>query len=474
MKTQPFSTRWLALLAAAFLASPCPLRAATRVLPFQGRLSDAAGNAIPDGSRVVQFKIYDAPVGGKAVWNGEVHNLTVNAGLVSTLLGTKAALSGVDFNQDLYLEITIDANADGQISLADPPLLPRQSILPAVFASESANARLLGGYDWSPLFGTNNPADGTLLASKIADGSLGTAKLQDAAVTSAKLAGGAVTPAKLDTTGATAGQSLMFNGTGVVWNQVDALNAQTLGGFDWSSIFSGGNPQSGSMSVASLNSRGGAGVAGDLVVSGRTYLNGVSTVIQGSLLAPSIGINTFMTDWGLYLRGLGDFNHYLKYGNGIGNQSGFDGPILAGVGGGVLAGGGNWTLRWNSSGTVQVRGTVSSGSDRNLKENFASVDPGETLDHVLALPITRWNYKDDPGALHLGPVAQDFRAQFGLGSDDKSITTIDADGVALSAIQGLNKKVEAGDRELRSLIQEQHDQIRVLKAELTTLKAARP
>src|SRR6188508_3050398 len=114
----------LILVVAAILLSPVCTQAGARILPFQGRLSDANGNAVPDGARVVQFKIYDAPVGGRAVWNGEVQNLTINAGLVSTLLGTKASLSGVDFNQDLYLEITIDANADGQISLADPPLLP--------------------------------------------------------------------------------------------------------------------------------------------------------------------------------------------------------------------------------------------------------------------------------------------------------------------------------------------------------------
>jgi hypothetical protein len=43
----------------------------------------------------------------------------------------------------------------------------------------------------------------------------------------------------------------------------------------------------------------------------------------------------------------------------------------------------------------------------------------------------------------MGPVAQDFRAAFGLGDSDKTITTVDADGVALAAIQGLNQKLEA-------------------------------
>ncbi|MBX3745581.1 MAG: tail fiber protein [Verrucomicrobiae bacterium] len=154
------------------------LGAEPRLLPFQGRLTDAQGQPLPGGTRVVQFKIYDAPVGGRAVWNGEVHHLTVNDGLVNTVLGTRADLSQVDFDRSLYLEITIDANQDGEIGPADPPLLPRQSIIPSFFARESANTRLLGGYDWSPLFGTNNPADGTLLDSKIRDGSLPGAKLQ--------------------------------------------------------------------------------------------------------------------------------------------------------------------------------------------------------------------------------------------------------------------------------------------------------
>src|SRR6185503_10933538 len=141
-------------------------------------------------------------------------------------------------------------------------------------------------YDWSTLFGTNNPADGTLLDSKIADSSLTSAKIRDDAVTSAKIANGAVTRAKLDATGASAGQSLTYNGTGIVWSQVNAVNAETLDGFDWSAIFSGGNPQSGSMSVASLASRSDVFAAGNLNVSGRTFLNGPSTTIQGTLFAP--------------------------------------------------------------------------------------------------------------------------------------------------------------------------------------------
>src|SRR5260221_3094676 len=129
------------------------------LLPFQGRLTDQNGTAVSDGVRLVQFKIYDAPVGGQAVWNGEVQKLTVNAGLISTVLGSKTSLSSVDFNKSLYLELTIDANNDNQITAADPPMLPTQAILPAVFSKETADSRLLTGYDWTAIFaeGAGNP-----------------------------------------------------------------------------------------------------------------------------------------------------------------------------------------------------------------------------------------------------------------------------------------------------------------------------
>lgn len=107
---------------------------------------------------------------------------------------------------------------------------------------------------------------------------------------------------------------------------------------------------------------------------------------------------------------------------------------------------------------LDVRGSVratafNTTSDRNAKENFAPVDPQEVLEKVAALPISQWSFKDLTGTRHLGPMAQDFRAAFGLGSDDKHIATVDADGVALAAIQGLNQKVEERDRRVRELEQ---------------------
>lgn len=81
-------------------------------------------------------------------------------------------------------------------------------------------------------------------------------------------------------------------------------------------------------------------------------------------------------------------------------------------------------------------------SDRHLKTGFRQVDPAQVLAKVAALPLTSWKYTaDNAGVRHLGPMAQDFHAAFGLnGSDDQRIAVVDEGGVALAAIQGLYQK----------------------------------
>ena len=100
----------------------------------------------------------------------------------------------------------------------------------------------------------------------------------------------------------------------------------------------------------------------------------------------------------------------------------------------------------------EARATVfTPTSDRNAKEGFALVDVRSVLEKVLALPISQWSFKEFPGVRHLGPMAQDFHAAFDLGPDDKHIATVDADGVALAAIQGLHRMLEDRDAQIQSL-----------------------
>ena len=87
-------------------------------------------------------------------------------------------------------------------------------------------------------------------------------------------------------------------------------------------------------------------------------------------------------------------------------------------------------------------GTIHHASDRNKKDSFATIEPGEVLNKVLEMPITQWKFKtEDESVRHIGPTSQDFMSTFGFGTDEKYIDTVDADGVALAAIQGLNRKL---------------------------------
>ena len=110
-------------------------------------------------------------------------------------------------------------------------------------------------------------------------------------------------------------------------------------------------------------------------------------------------------------------------------------------------------------------GTWSSLSDRQSKENLQPVNSREVLDRLAGLSLSTWNYKSQDASIrHLGPMAQDFAAAFHMGEDERHISTVDADGVALAAIQGLNQKLEERSQELEA-------RSRKLEAENADLKA---
>jgi hypothetical protein len=133
-------------------------------------------------------------------------------------------------------------------------------------------------------------------------------------------------------------------------------------------------------------------------------------------------------------------------------------------------GGGVEMMRLDATG-LRVNGTFVSMSDRNAKRDFKLVDPQAVLQKVAALPLQEWTYKGDEGnSRHVGPMAQDFHAAFGLGADDTTIATVDADGVALVAIQGLNQKMEAGRQRAEGRMQKLEAENVELKQRLEALE----
>jgi len=120
---------------------------------------------------------------------------------------------------------------------------------------------------------------------------------------------------------------------------------------------------------------------------------------------------------------------------------------------------------------LTASGAWTNGSSRQFKKGFAPIDSRDVLEKLADLPLTQWQYQGEDGVHHIGPVAEDFRAAFGLGHDERYITTIDADGVALAAIQGLHQLVQEKDCEIEELREQKDRAIADLGSEISNLKS---
>jgi hypothetical protein len=126
---------------------------------------------------------------------------------------------------------------------------------------------------------------------------------------------------------------------------------------------------------------------------------------------------------------------------------------------------------FTNTGNLTIAGTLTQNSDRDTKRDLVPVSGEDVLAKLTALPISTWNLKtDDPKVRHLGPMAQDFAAAFGLGEDPRRIAPLDVAGVSLAAIQALDGKLAKmtteKDAEIAKLRRENAD----LTARLTALE----
>jgi trimeric autotransporter adhesin len=174
---------------------------------------------------------------------------------------------------------------------------------------------------------------------------------------------------------------------------------------------------------------------------------GAGATIDGGQIALRAGGNTFTN--GQIFNGQIQLDSTDGFSQSSSGNFDIDAPFIAGgrvrvlTNGNVGIGNNAPSQKLTVNGNILASGTVNGGSDRNVKEHFSSVSARDVLEKVSALPITEWNYKTDNETLrHIGPMAQDFYAAFRVGMDDKHISMVDADGVALAAIQGLNQKLE--------------------------------
>jgi hypothetical protein len=241
-------------------------------------------------------------------------------------------------------------------------------------------------------------------------------------------------------------------------NNKASFNEATVGG-------GGANTASGRYSTIGGGGSNTASATYSLVSGGyQNVASGYAAAVGGghqntaagsySFVAGNRAKNTITTQGGVFL--FADANSFdfpstaanqfrVRSTGGAQFVTGIDGSGNPTAGVQVAAGGGSW----------------SSLSDRNVKANIAAVNGRDVLARLQTVPVSTWSYQaQDTSIRHIGPMAQDFYSAFQVGEDDRHISTVDADGVAFAAIQGLNQ-----------VIQEKNAEIETLKAEVSDLQS---
>lgn len=119
---------------------------------------------------------------------------------------------------------------------------------------------------------------------------------------------------------------------------------------------------------------------------------------------------------------------------------------------------------------LTIGGVWQNASDSTRKHLFEEVSGEDVLARLRTLPIRRWSYRAEPASIrHMGPTSQDFRSAFELGGDERSIGTVDADGVALAAAKALEARTRQQAGENATLRAE----VIALRARLDALEAER-
>ncbi len=231
-----------------------------------------------------------------------------------------------------------------------------------------------------------------------------------------------------------------WSGTGSVGLQVDNTST-AFGGFGVSASSINGSGIIGTTSSPTLETNGVTGIN----KSTGSHGVGVAGFHEGS------GIGVF----GQSVGGQGVFG-FSPSGTGVYGES------FSGIAAKFMAGNGNICTYeggpgWNCT------------SDRNKKEHFKTLDSKAMLEKFMRLPITRWNMKGDKKRTpHVGPMAQDFYALFGLGKNNVTINGADAQGVTMKALQGLYSIVKEKDAKIIGL----NSRVLSLEARLAALEKA--
>lgn len=136
---------------------------------------------------------------------------------------------------------------------------------------------------------------------------------------------------------------------------------------------------------------------------------------------------------------------------------------------------GGFRFRTNASGSTGCNLAAGSGvftcaSSRSTKENLARVDGESVLVTLRSVPVNSWNYiAEGAGVRHVGPMAEEFHAAFGLGTGNTTIGVQDLTGITLAAVKALEERtVELRQKSLE--LEQKSEEVDALRAQLLSLE----
>lgn len=462
-----------AFLMALLLGAATSAYAIPQLVNYQGTLTDAGGVPITVAT-TVEFRIWDSPSGGSELWM-ESQSVTPNgSGSFNVLLGSATPIPSSAFAADAFLGIKVSP---------DPEMTPRAQLVSVGYAYRT---------------GSVNGASGGTITGKVSIGPGHTNTGDDAFVAgssntvggnSATIGGGSGNTANANF-GTIGGGSDNQSSFGAF---VGGGANNTAGGIY--STVAGGNANTAGATQASV----GGGQLNEASGLNATVSGGIGNLASNQYSTVGGGNNNDAT--GIYSCVPGGFQNAARgqgsFAAGNLGKANHDGSIVISATSSTDPADSVWTTRpgqmviranglvvlsdtvagyahWLDTSLVQYHKIFVEGgarctgpdwvnfSSESGKENFAEVDGADLLERLASLPITRWNYKDmRRNVQHIGPMAEDFYAAFRVGWDDNSISTIDPAGIALAAIQELDKRTRRIDK-LENEIAELREIVRTL------------
>lgn len=406
------------------------------------------GSARIANNAITSAKIADGAVTEAKLANGAVTTDKIADGSIGNAKHAPLSIGGGKIKD---LSITTDKLADQAVNnskLGDLSVTAAKIANQAVKTAHIANGGITEGKLAPSIITTAKIANDAVTTDKIAINAVGNLELAPLAVGTGKIKDGAVTSAKIqdETISSNDLEETVRDG---IWHPLYAVPTGSIDPIvEQVAMFTHANIGIGTGSTSQLNS------GTKLRVDGKIRINDEARFDNGVKLGAGSDKDRFVIERGTHTIN-GNVNTVMKF--RVPYASSHYNWEFANSSGSAY----NVKMRLMRGGDLVLSGQLSTGSDRNSKTNIVSTTAAADLEKLVNLPIYEWSYIDQEDVRHVGPMAQDFHAQFQQLGEETRLPLGDLSGVTVSALQGLHAVVQA-----------QKTEIDQLKIDLADLKAA--